>query len=198
MTDCSVDGCKKPLFVKGMCQMHYTRVRRYGTTDLPTPRPHPNKTHGLTKTSEHNAWMGMRRRCSNPKDKRYEHYGGRGIKVCDRWQSFEAFIEDMGPKPSPKHSLDRIDNEGDYTPENCRWATHTEQMNNQRRTIMVTIGSRTQSLRNWCRELDIVSIRTARGRVERGWPADQAVLLPVDPIHEPDKLAVLAKYGKEI
>jgi hypothetical protein len=82
---------------------------------------------------ELNSYRGMLQRCYYPKHNRFEHYGGRGIKVCDRWlQSFQNFIDDMGLKPSDKHSLDRIDNDKDYSHENCRWATPSEQMSNRR------------------------------------------------------------------
>lgn len=89
-------------------------------------------SHGMTKTPEYRAWASMRQRCANPKSARYDNYGGRGISVCDRWQSFEAFFADMGPRPTSEHSIDRIDNDGNYEPGNCHWATRSEQQQNKR------------------------------------------------------------------
>lgn len=87
-------------------------------------------------------WRAMKQRCSSPRCKSYHNYGGRGITVCDRWPigengmtGFECFVQDMGPKPSPEHSIDRIDNDGNYEPRNCRWATSSEQKRNQRRNL---------------------------------------------------------------
>jgi hypothetical protein len=109
----------------------------------------------------------MHNRCSNPNEPSYKNYGGRGIAVCDRWASFEAFAADMGERPA-NHSIDRIDNDGPYSPENCRWATKAEQARNSRRTVMLTHEGETLCLKDWSTRLGIPYARM-QYRYSRGW-----------------------------
>lgn len=108
-------------------------------------------THGLSHTSEHGIWQGMIARCDNPRDAAYKNYGGRGIKVCQRWaDSFENFLHDMGPRPSKAHSLDRFpDNNGDYGPQNCRWATKKQQANNTRTNAYYDFDGQVKTQQEW-------------------------------------------------
>ena len=93
-----------------------------------------NTSHGQSKTPLYKTWCGMKARCGNPNEDRYKDYGGRGIKVCERWvNSFENFRDDMGERPTSRHSLDRDDNDGDYSPDNCKWSDDTEQVHNRRK-----------------------------------------------------------------
>lgn len=114
-----------------------------------------NSTHGLSKTVEYRIWRLMRSRCNAPTDKRYPEYGARGIYVCDEWNSFEKFLEDMGSRPTRLHSIDRIDVNGPYSKENCRWATQKQQCNNKRNNVLVAHGGRSQTIQQWAEELSI-------------------------------------------
>lgn len=110
--------------------------------------------HGNRYNPTYKTWNEMKYRCENPNSDAYKHYGGRGIKVCARWRdSFENFLADMGERPSKYHSIDRIDVNGDYCPENCRWATTYVQCNNRRNNIYVTYNRKTKTLKQWCDDL---------------------------------------------
>lgn len=123
---------------------------------------------------EYNAWKNMRRRCSTPSNPRFEQYGGRGIKICRAWDSFEQFLKDMGPRPSGKHTIERVNNDLGYTPENCVWATYKEQNRNYGRNHLVTIGGYTQCLTQWCEDLG-VNRSTIFSRIHRGWGEMEAL-----------------------
>jgi hypothetical protein len=112
------------------------------------------KTHGMSGTRVHRLWKSMLRRCRNPAYHQFRDYGGRGIKVCDRWLEFANFYADMG-EPPPGTSLDRIRNNGNYTPDNCRWATPIEQNNNKRNSRLLTFLGKTQNLKQWSVEIGI-------------------------------------------
>lgn len=126
------------------------------------------RTHGKTHSAEYRIWSGIIDRCMNPNGKDFKNYLGRGITVCDRWRSFEHFFADMGPRPSSKHSIDRIDNEKGYYPENCRWALPKDQANNCRANVHVTHGGITRTISEWA---DAIGIKrpTLYWRYRQGW-----------------------------
>lgn len=136
-------------------------------------------THKLSKTPEHSTWTHIKQRCNNPNNDGFYLYGGRGIKVCQRWMdSFEAFYHDMGERPSSRHQIDRIDSNGNYEPGNCRWATSAEQLRNTRRTRLLTFNGRTQCLADWATEVRIDK-RTLQHRIVKfGWSVDEALTTP--------------------
>lgn len=125
-------------------------------------------THGMARTAEYKTWIHIKSRCLNPHNTRFHDYGGRGIKICDRWLSFDSFYEDMGNIPSHKHSIERVDNDGDYKPENCRWATNEEQANNRRTSRLIEFNGRTLSISQWAIHIG-VHRATIQSRIDRGW-----------------------------
>lgn len=126
-------------------------------------------------------WAGMIQRCHNPNVRNYQNYGGRGIQVCERWrQSFQAFVEDMGPRPSPKHSLDRRENDGNYEPGNVRWATQGTQLRNSRAAVKLEIGGVSKCLADWSLESG-VQASTIAFRLRQGWDVERAVFAPAQP-----------------
>ena len=135
------------------------------------------KTHGLRNSTEFNIWCGMRQRCQNTKVPCYYRYGGRGISVCARWEKFENFLADMGRRPSGA-SLERIDNDGNYEPSNCRWATVTEQARNRRNSRVITHEGRTQTLVAWAEELGL-SASTLQRRWTLGWDKKDILTTPI-------------------
>lgn len=123
---------------------------------------------GRSDTSEYSIWLTMRARCTNPKNHKFADYGGRGIRVCDRWLSFDNFLADMGPRPSPQHSLERKENSGNYEPSNVRWATAKEQANNTRGNRLITINGETRPMTAWLQHYKI-SKRAFYLRLSKGW-----------------------------
>lgn len=140
-----------------------------------------SRTHSGCGTPEYRAWALIKRRCYNKNDEKYPIYGGRGIIVCDRWKnSFEAFLSDMGKRPSNLHSIDRINTNGDYTPKNCRWATKTQQARNTRRNVYVTLGGKTKCISEWCECLgvtkDHIYEKCRTDRYKNPFPSAEAVI----------------------
>lgn len=159
---CTIVGCRKKEHAKGLCSMHYTRWKKYGD-----PLYVESDMHSGMKRAhpvEYRAWQSMKTRCYNPNCHQYPNYGGRGIVVCDRWlekpNGFKNFYDDMGDRPEgrtpngiPIYSLDRIDVDGPYSPENCRWGNLVIQNNNRRATRYVEAFGKKQSITEWALEL---------------------------------------------
>jgi hypothetical protein len=133
-----------------------------------------NYRHGLADTPEYLAWQNMWKRCTGQRREDYRLYGGRGITVCPEWKSFETFYADMGPKPSPRHSLDRLNNDGPYSRENCAWRTLKEQGRNKRSNRLLTLDGETRPLVAWA-ELLGIDQSTLWTRLDDGWSVERAL-----------------------
>lgn len=160
-----------------------TRQEELAMSTLPSiPQNHSgvNKrtVHGVARILEYKIWDSMKRRCENPRDRGYVFYGSRGIKVCAQWQRFENFLEDMGPRPDRTYSIERIDNDGDYCPENCRWATKSEQANNRRNTIRYGYQGQNLTLAEWSLRSNIKYGTLWWRVVQHDWPIERALTTP--------------------
>lgn len=154
-----------------------------------------NRTHGKHRTPEYRTWAAMLHRCTNPNANNYRDYGGRGISVCESWKRFENFYAYMGPRPSPKHSIDRIDNDGNYEPGNCRWASNRQQNRNTRSNVCLSHQGKTQCIAAWAEELD-APVQTIFSRVKRGWSIGRIVATPIQARTSMAEFLNKAKNGK--
>jgi hypothetical protein len=170
---CTIPGCESKRVGRGWCTKHWRRWREQGD---PLYIPLRQRGHGHSvrghQSRTYQVWASMKDRCANSNNKKYHLYGGRGIKVCDRWQLFENFLSDMGERPGPEYSLDRYpNNDGNYEPGNCRWATIEQQNNNTRKTLRIEFRGEIKSAAQWSRTLSI-SEKVIRRRHRRGVPID--------------------------
>lgn len=134
------------------------------------------KTHGAKNTPTYRSWTSLRSRCNNPNDLAYKRYGGRGITVCERWNSYENFVEDMGERPEGT-SIDRINNDKGYEPGNCRWATPIEQENNKSSNRIVTVDGESKTVADWARHLGVNRV-SLQNRFHLGWSDERAIKEP--------------------
>lgn len=141
-------------------------------------RARGNFRHGMKRSPEYGIWCTLKARCLNPNVKCWPRYGGRGIRVCERWaESFAAFLADVGSRPGPGYSIDRIDNTGNYEPGNVRWVTAEEQSNNRRNNHLVDFDGRRQTIAQWAREYGVSQFRL-QSRLASGWPVWAALTFP--------------------
>lgn len=138
-------------------------------------------THGLSRSEDkpYKVWWDMIARCEDKEHESYHNYGGRGIVVCEEWHDVLQFYKDMGPRPGPEYSIDRVDNDGDYKPANCRWATRKEQQRNRRNNTFLTVRGERKTIAEWAEVMEV-----DRGliidRIRAGWDEEDAVLTPIN------------------
>jgi hypothetical protein len=137
-------------------------------------------THGETRSPEYIIWNLMRQRCMNPNATNSHRYIGRGITICERWSKFENFLQDMGRRPSPELTLDRINNDGNYEPGNCRWGTEEQQHNNTSKSKFLSFNGETLTIAQWARKLGIKYMTLYTRIISLGWTAEMALSTPVE------------------
>lgn len=181
MRTCTVSGCTRTHIAKGLCHTHYERRRSTGSVNAEKPFKLRRPEHkGLRKHPMYDVWDCMLRRCLDPEDICYKNYGGRGITVCDRWMDLRNFISDMSPRPDG-YSLDRINNDGNYEPSNCQWASERQQSNNRRTNRRLTLNDETMTITEWSKKIGI-SAETIAKRIDKyGWPIEKALTTAVKP-----------------
>ena len=180
---CKVDGCNgighlsrngNRYLTNGYCNKHYLRVTKHGSTDGDS-----RQGHHMSHLPEYRVWVGIKTRCYNKERLGYEDYGGRGITVCDKWlQDFKSFYEYVGNKPSQRHSLDRINNNGNYEPGNVRWATAKEQNSNKRTSHLVEINGVTKTVTEWAKEYNLTK-SLVYNRLNLGWSIIESLNTPI-------------------
>lgn len=174
-TNCTVPGCSRSHYGHGYCQLHYGRWRKHGD---PTKVAFRRTEHGMSHSPEYVVWASMLSRTRYPSHGSFANYGAKGIGVCDRWQEFVHFFADMGPRPSPAHSIERVDNDRGYEPDNCRWATLQEQRRNMRQNRHITVDGVTRIATDWARDFGI-NPNTFLSRLDHGWEIHRALSAPV-------------------
>lgn len=138
-----------------------------------------NRVHGMGETKLHARWMAMIARCENPKHRGYHNYGGRGIKVCKRWrESFTAFFADMGHPPFTDYQIDRIDNDKDYEPGNCRWVSNKTNSRNRKNVRMLTYLGETKPLNEWAEQVGLEPKTLYQRLYKLKWALDDAMTIP--------------------
>jgi len=161
---CKCDCGKEKVIIGASITKGHTKS--CGCTSHKRQVENTERFHGLRNTPEYSSWCGMRNRCNCKTHPNYMLYGGRGIKHSERWSKYSNFLEDMGKKPTPEHTLERIDVNGNYCKENCRWATRLEQSNNTRRNVFYEYNGKKLTVSAWAREYNI-PIETVRSRIQR-------------------------------
>lgn len=134
----------------------------------------PWTTHGLSRTPPYRVWVDLRRRCNDARRPDFYRYGGRGIKVCERWSVFANFLADMGEKPGPEYSIERIDNDGNYEPSNCKWSTAAEQSNNRRSNQLISFRGQTKTITEFATQHGLKP-GTLLGRIKSNWDVELAL-----------------------